>query len=455
MQLPDGPKSPPLLQLIQWIAQPLTLMETNAQRYGDLFTVNLGSLGPLVFISHPQAIQAIFTADARQFDVGKGNEILRPLLGGRSLILQDGASHQRQRRLLMPPFHGERMRAYGKLINEITEQATNQWQLGQPLNARETTQAISLQVILQAVFGLDQGQRYQQLQQLLSEILNTTSSVLSSSLLFIRSLQRDLGSWSPWGQMVRRQAQIRQLIYAEIQARREQPDPTRTDILTLMLSARDEAGQPLSDAELHDELMTLLIAGHETTATAIAWALYWVHRQPEIGDKLRRELETVGSNADPNAIAQLPYLNAVCQETLRLYPVAMLTFSRMLKSPMRLLEYEFEPGTVLVPCIYLVHHREDLYPEPKQFKPERFLERQFSPYEYLPFGGGNRRCIGMAFAMFEMKLVLANILSRYELAIADNQSVKPVRRGVTLALSNSKWLVATAKQQPTNIPVLQ
>ncbi len=220
------------------------------------------------------------------------------------------------------------------------------------------------------------------------------------------------------------------------------------------MTARDEAGEPMTDLELHDELITLLVAGHETTASTLTWALYWIHKLPPVREALLQELDLLGDEPDANAISRLPYLNAVCAETLRIYPIAMLTFPRVVRSPLSLMGYNLEPGTIVTGCIYLTHHREDLYPQANLFKPERFLERQFSPYEYLPFGGGSRRCIGLAFAMFEMKLVLAKILSRWQLAIADGYAVKPVRRGVTLAPTEGNWLIATSQRQKANIPVL-
>jgi unspecific monooxygenase len=213
-----------------------------------------------------------------------------------------------------------------------------------------------------------------------------------------------------------------------------------------MMAVRDEAGEPMTDVELRDELMTLLVAGHETTATSLAWALYWIHHLPEVREKLLREIDGLGENPDPSAIFRLPYLNAVCSETLRIYPVAMLVLSRVVKSPLEIGGYQFEPGTLLIPCIYLTHHREDLYPESKQFRPERFLERQFTPYEYLPFGGGNRRCIGMAFALFEMKLVLATILSRWHMELADSKPVLPVRKAILLGPSGGVQMVVRGRR---------
>jgi len=454
MTLPDGPTTPRYLRILRtfrWIFRPLDVLEERVQRYGDTFALGRDTSTPLVYISNPKAIQQILTTDPEMFEIGRGNRVLQFLLGENSLILLDGQKHQRQRRLLIPPFHGERMRTYGKLICDITEQVISQWKIGEPFKVRSVTQEISLRVILSAVFGLDKGQRFDQLQQLLSSLLDVIGSPLTSSFLFFPSLQKDLGAWSPWGRFLRQKQQVDQLIFDEIQERREQASPSGDDILSLLLSARDEAGQPMTNEELRDELLTLLVAGHETTASALAWALYWVDRLPEVRDRLLSELDTLPPDADPTAIARLPYLNAVCQETLRIYPIAINPFPRTLKVPMELMGYQFEPGTTLLISVYLTHHREDIYPEPKQFKPERFLERQFSPYEYLPFGGGNRLCIGMAFAQYEMKLVLATILSRYNLTLADNRPVKPTRRGFTVAPPGTMRMVVTNQRQNSSV----
>jgi cytochrome P450 len=236
-----------------------------------------------------------------------------------------------------------------------------------------------------------------------------------------------------------------ELVYAEIRARRNQNHALGLDILSLLISAHDEIGKPMTDAELHDQLITLLLAGQETTASAIAWALYSIHRHPEVSKKLLVELNHLGEAPDPTTIVQLPYLTAVCHETLRLFPVAVLTVPREVKEPVELMGYQLEPEMRLYGCIYLTHQRPDLYPEPKLFKPERFLERQFSPYEFLPFGGGARRCIGEALAQFEMKLVLATMLSRYRLAIADQSPEYPQRRGVTFAPARGVQMVLEEK----------
>ncbi|MBD1833508.1 cytochrome P450 [Cyanobacteria bacterium FACHB-472] len=453
--MPPSPTTPKLLQMIQWLASPMTFMDACAARYGDIFTLPLGpKLSPTVFTSNPQALQEILT-DSKHFEApGETNRLFQPFLGDRSVITVSGTRHQRQRQLLMPPFHGERMRTYGQVMGDVTKQVISQWKIGQPFCVRSSTQAIAMRVILKAVFGINEGSRSRQLEQLLSAMLDNMSSPLSVAFLYFPALQKDLGAWSPWGKFVRRRQQVDKLIYDQIQEHRAHPDPSRTDILTLLMSARDEAGEAMTDVELRDELMTLLVAGHETTATALAWALYWIHKLPSVRQKLLQELDSLGDDPDPNAIFKLPYLNAVCCETLRIYPVGMLLFPRVVKSARTLMGYELDPGTVMVGSIYLTHRREDLYPEPEQFKPERFLERQFSPYEYLPFGGGSRRCIGLAFAQFEMKVVLAEMLSRFDLALADNREVKPVRRGLVSAPGGSVRMMVTGERRHSPTPQL-
>jgi unspecific monooxygenase len=425
-----------LLQELQWIADPVSYMEKAAQQYPDIFSAGIFGGQHLIFVNHPQAIQDILTSDRKRFIApGEANRILSPLIGDYSVIMLDGDRHKRRRQLLMPSFHGERMRAYGDLIGQLTEKVMNKLPIAQPLSARSAMQEISLQVILEAVFGVCEGERFEHLKSSITAMCELFHSPLSASFLFFPWMQRDWGAWMPWGKFVRDRAEIDKLLYAEIADRRQQDDRDRVDILSLLMAARYENGESMSDPELRDELMTLLFAGHETTATAMAWALYWVHHLPKVRNKLLQEIDSLGSNPDPMSIVRLPYLNAVCNETLRLYPVAMLTFTRIVNEPLELLGHSLQPGANVVGCIYLLHHREDLYPDSHQFKPERFLERQFSPFEFMPFGGGSRRCIGEALALFEMKLVLATILSRYQLALADGQAEVPRRRGVTLAPS--------------------
>lgn len=446
MNLPNGPTTPPFLQLIQWIADPIGYMNACAEKYGDIFTVRWGSKRTLVMVSHPQALQEMLTNEALTAP-GDINDIARPLLGDNSVILLNGDRHQERRKLLMPPFHGERMRNYGKLICAIAKQVSSQWIANQPFVARTSMQDITMRVILQTVFGLHEGPRLEELKRRLVARLEMTSTPLGSSFIFLPFLRQDWGPWSPWGRVMQKHRLVDELIYAEIGDRRANFDPDRSDILTLLLSARDESDRGLTDIELRDELMTLLFAGHETTATALAWALYWIHKIPSVREKLLQELDRLGDDPEPMEIFRLPYLTAVCQETLRIYPVAMLTFARMVESPVEIMGHKLEPGLQVIGSIYLTHQREDLYPKPHLFKPERFLERQFSPYEFLPFGGGSRRCIGMALAQYEMKLVLATLLSETQLTLAETEPVQPKRRGALLAPAGGVQMVMTGKRQ--------
>lgn len=448
----SGPQAPALLQTLRWVADPLGYLEDNFQRYGDLF---VGKVMPdrsvsLIFVNHPEALQQILTHDTREFSApGEVNEILKSLLGENSVILLGGDAHRRRRQLIMPPFHGERLKAYGDLIVKITHTIIDQLPLEQPFAARDAMQQISMRVILQAVFGLYEGDRYQQLEQLLSYRLNLTGSRLGSAVIFFPALQKDLGPWSLGHKLQQMATTTDDLIYAEIRDRRAHPNPDRTDILSLLLEAKDEQGEGLSDEELRDELMTLLIAGHETTATALSWALYWVHYLPAVQQQLLAELNSLGDAPNPMDIVRLPYLTAVCNETLRIYPVAMLTFPRRVEQPTEILGYQLNPNDLLMGCIYLIHHRPDLYPNSHEFRPERFLERQFSPYEFVPFGGGSRRCVGAALAQYEMKLVLATILQRCQLRLAHPRPVRPQRRGVTLGPGDRGIQIVLQQRHPS------
>ncbi|MFN6562650.1 MAG: cytochrome P450 [Nostoc sp. ChiSLP01] len=454
MPLPNPIKTPAFLQKLQWIADPVGYMESSAQQYPDIFASKVIDFADSpIFVNHPQGIQEVFN-DRKHFAApGEANRILRPLAGECAIFMLSGESHKRRRQLLMSPFHGERMQAYGEIICQLTEKLLNQLPLNKSFSARSTLQQISLQVILQAVFGLYEGERSQKIKDLMLLLLGVFRSRLTSSLFFFPILQKDLGAWSPWGRFLRQRQQMDELLYAEIAERREQPDPNRIDILSLLMDATDEIGNKMTDQELRNELITLIFGGHETTATAMAWALYWIHRKPEIKQKLLEELDSLGDSPDHISIFRLPYLTAVCNETLRLHPVAILTLSRVVQAKVELLGHLLEPGMVVTPCIYLAHQREDVYPQPKQFKPERFLERQFSPYEFLPFGGGVRGCIGQALALFEMKLVLATILSRYQLALADQQPEQPLREGVTVVPANGVKMLITGRRVRRESPV--
>lgn len=435
-------KTYPYVQLANWIFRPLEYMDANYKRYGDLFFARWG-LFEWVFINHPEPIKTILSQDLGSAisAPGDANEVLKPLLGENSVILLNGNQHRQRRKLIMPPFHGERLKVYADLIQQITLEAVAELKPGQTLQARKLMQKITMRVILQAVFGLHSGDRYQRLEQLLAERLDMVSKPLASTVVFFPLLRKDYGSWSPGAKIARLSQEIDDLLYAEIRDRRAAVDASRSDVLSLLIMAQDEDGNRLSDDELHDELMTLLVAGHETTATAIAWGMYWAHHQPAVLHQIRDEVAAAQAAADAMALTKLPYLEATCNEILRIYPVAMLTFPRLAQQPIELLGHQIDPGTMLVGCIYLLHRREDLYPQPLEFRPERFLERQFSAYEFMPFGGGARRCVGYALAMYELKIVLGTLLTHYDFALASDHPVIPERRGVTLGMKNGVEMV--------------
>jgi len=431
-QLPNSITSPSWWQLIKWITDPVGFQQKNSQKYGDIFSMQLSGLGSYVIIGNPKAIQEIFTQDSK-FDIGCGNKLAESLIGRNSIMLMDGYRHQRERKLLMPPFHGEKLQAYAEQICLITKQIASQWQFGESFVVRSVMQKISLEVIVQIVFGLSEGERYEQIKPLLTSWVDMTDSPLRSSMLFLPFLQQDRGKWTPWGRMKQRQRYLHQLLQAEIEEKRAMNNQGQFDVLSLMMTARDENGQAMTDEELKDELLTILFAGHETTATTLAWAFYQIHQNSHVLKQLQQEFNSLGENPQPMKIAQLPYLTAVCYETLRMYPVLPGLFPRISKSAINIGGYQFDAHTTFMLSIYLLHYREDLYPNPQEFKPERFLERQYSASEYIPFGGGSRRCLGYALALLEMKLVLATVLSNYQLALVDNKPIRVQRRGFTLA----------------------
>jgi cytochrome P450 family 110 len=428
-------KNPNAIQLWQWITNPVKYLHDCDRKYGDTFAVQMtGLFKGVIFTSSPAVVQQLLTSDTKQFAApGSVNQVLQPFLGDHGVILLDEPEHRQRRQLVMPAFHGDKVRSYNSLIQKITRDLIAQWPINTTLNAREQMQSISLSVILQTVFGIYQGERFDRIREKLVELLSLTDSPLKSSYLFIPQLQQDLGAWSPWGKFKRNMIEIDKLIYQEIAERRSNYQPDRTDILNLLIASKDADGQGMDDLELRDELMTLLFAGHETTATALSWAIYWSTMLPEVQAKLRAEIATLGEERDGMAVNKLTYLGAFCSEVLRIHPVAMLTFPRIAQEAVSLQGYDIAPGNVVMGSMYLTHHRPDLYPKPDVFNPQRFLDRQFSPYEYFPFGGGSRRCIGLALAQMELKLVITEILAGCELKLMDKLPIAPARRGVTLA----------------------
>jgi cytochrome P450 len=393
--------------MVRYLRDPIGCMLPLAREYGD--PVLFPGKPAIVFTGDPVGIKAIYSADPDTFE--PLNQDLGVFVGARSLILLGGAEHRRARKLMTPPFHGARMRAYGEQIVRLTEQRTEAWRPGQRVSMLDTLQHVSLDVILQAIFGVTEPGRMATLSKLLLEITNGISPLLA----LVPSLRREFGGVGPYASFMRRRKRLHDQLDALIAAGRAAGP--REDILSLLLAARYEDGQPMPDEEIRDQLVLLVFAGHETTAIAIAWSLYALHRpeNADVLDRLRAELS--GADSGPSGLEKLPYLEATCQETLRRFPLAPAPSPRKLLRPFELMGYTLPAGMGVCAAIALAHFREEVYPEPMRFRPERFLERQFSPFEFLPFGGGSRRCLGAAMASYEMKLVLGTLLRRYRLRL--------------------------------------
>jgi cytochrome P450 len=439
--LPPGPREPALLQSLRYAVSPYGAIE-RSRRYGDRFTARVVGQPPLVVFADPEAIKDIFTCESDDLRGGQSNvELLGPILGAGSMLLLDGPGHLRERRLMLPPFHGERMQAYGRLMQEITDRVIDGWPVGRPFRFRDQMQTITLEVILRAVFGVDEGPALGHLRDHILRLLGLFDSVAGASF-FIPAFRLALGGWSPWGRFVHGRRAFGALIRAEIARRRAEGTAGRADVLSLLLEARDEDGAPMTEDALVDEMFTILGAGHETTASGLAWTLYHVLGRPDVVERLRAELRAVAEDGPiaPAQVGRLEYLDAVLKESARLTPVAT-NVNRRLAAPMRIGGIDLPAGVSVSASIYLVHHRADLWRDPERFDPDRFLSARPTPYTFFPFGGGLRRCLGAAFATYEMKVVLAQILARTELRIAPGYRMRPVLRAITVSPSRGMPVV--------------
>jgi cytochrome P450 len=415
MKLPPGPRQPAAMQTLGWWARPVAFIERCRTRYGKRFTLRLLSTPPFVIISDPDQVKEMFTAAPDVLHPGEGARILEPVVGKNSVILLDERAHLSQRKLMLPAFHGEKMERLAGLMSEVAEREAASWPRGEPLRLHPRLQALTMEVILRAVFGLEEGDRLERLRTRLTEIL----AIGSGPSGMFPFLQLNLGRLTPWARFMRMRAEADELIYELIEERKA--DPTeRDDILSMLLAARHEDGSPMSPQELRDELMTLLVAGHETTASELAWAFERLAREPRVVARLVDEI----SKEDGD-----PYLTATVQETLRRRPVLPNAAPRLVKQPVEIGGWTYEPGVCLIAHSYLIQHDPEIYPDPYAFKPERFLEQAPGTYTWIPFGGGRRRCLGASFAMLEMKLVLRSVLSQSE--------VRPGTAGLELARRRS------------------
>jgi len=396
-------------------------MDEAARLYGDMFTLKITHEGTWVFLSHPDAVKQVFKGDPRLLHAGEANIVLLPVLGSHSVLLLDEDEHMSQRKLMLPSFHGERMRSYEDTMAEVAAREIDRWPSGEPLPAWPTMQAITLEVIMRTVFGVTDATRLDRLGEALKGTLGIASQPLRMALLAAVGPRRV--ARTNW--IRKKLAPTDELIYDEIRARRDAPDlAERDDVLSLLLQARHDDGSPMSDTELRDELMTLLTAGHETSATALAWALEALTHHPAALERLREELDA----------REDAYLDAVVKEVLRLRPVIALVLRRLVE-PMEIGGRMLPAGVNVAPCIYLLHRRADVYDEPRAFRPERFLDKSPGTYTWIPFGGGVRRCLGASFALLEMKVVLETILAQTSLRPARGGGESTTRRAITFAPS--------------------
>jgi len=424
--LPLGPSEPPALQTARWLFRPIAFLEDCRRKYGDAFSVRfLGFQTPMVMLSHPDDIRALYTERAHGLPPGR-TVALRPVMGARSVLLLEGREHMARRKLMLPSFQGERMRAYESLIRSVADEEIAKWPKGEAFSLHPHMQAVTLEVIMRAVFGVSDPERLDKLRRLLPELLGQSASVgLQVRVLLAR--RRKNGS-DPFRDLRVVLDEIDSVLLAEVAERRTDPElESREDILSLLSRATFEDGTQMDDTELRDQLVTLLLAGHETTATALAWTMDLLLKQPE---KLARLEE--GDEA---------YLRAVCWESLRLRPVVPLA-GRRLNAPLESERVQLEPGTDVTPAIWLTHTRDDLYPEPYAFRPERFLDKPPSTYGWIPFGGGVRRCLGAAFAEFEMRTVLRAIVEAGALKPASKRPERIVRRNVTFSPRHGTRVIA-------------
>jgi len=427
---PPEPPLPASIQTLFWIRRPVLFMQWCRHRYGPTFVIRLPPF-KLVTFSDPESIRTIFAAKGDEMHAGGVNRILRVLVGDSSVLLLDGPEHIRQRKLLLPSFHGERMRHYGATMQEITRRTIAGWPDGVAFSIHPHTQDITLQIILRTVFGAEDGSQLAELSDQIKRMLaDAESRVVLLPVLYL-SAHPEVEARQPWKWLLRARNRADETLYRQIALRRVDGPRGRQDILSMLLEARDEAGEPMTDRELRDELMTALAAGHETTATALAWAFERILSHPHVYARLKSEVrEAGGIDAEPEKLATLAYLDATIKEVMRLRPVIPLV-GRVLQKPFRLGGYDLAAGSTVAANIFLAQRNPDVYPEPEAFRPERFLDVQPDPASWLPFGGGIRRCIGASFALYEMKVVLGTILAHCDLEIAQPTPARIVRRAIT------------------------
>jgi cytochrome P450 len=427
--LPPGPRAPGVIQTLAWWTRSVPLFERCRARYGKRFTLRLLQSPPFVHLSDPAEVKEMFRAPADVLHPGEGARALEPVVGSNSVILLDESAHLSQRKLMLPAFHGERMEALTGLLEEVTEREVAAWPLGVPFELHPRLQALTLEVILRAVFGLDEGERLDALRERLTRNLEFGSHPAS----LIPVLQRGRA----WKAFVRGREEVDAALFDLVDERRAAGNgEQRDDVLAMLLAARHEDGSPMSKQELRDELMTLLVAGHETTASELSWAFERLARTPRVVEELKSAVDSDDGDA---------YLTATAQETLRRRPVLPQAAPRLVKQPMEIGGFTYPEGVCLAANGYLIHHDPAIYPDPYEFRPERFLDEPPGTYTWIPFGGGRRRCLGASFAMLEMKIVLRAVFARAEPVSAPSPMEGARRRSITLSPRRGATTVLRAR----------
>ena len=409
------------------------------ERYGTRITVQMPFQPPFVLLSDPEDIKEVFTAPPDVLHPGEGARVLEPLIGRNSVILLDEAPHLEQRRLLLPAFHGEKMQRLTGLMTELAEAEVDSWRVGVPLALHSRLQRVTLEIILRAVFGLERGRRLDELRDLLAEVLEFTENPIS----VLPPIQRLTAWFGPTKRFQRNAARADQMIFELIDERRRDGGSERDDVLAMLLQARHEDDSPMSADELRDELMTALVAGHETTASQLAWGFERLAREPAVVTRLMEEIDAGESDE---------YLNATINEILRHRPVLPNAEPRLTKRPITIGGFDYPAGVSLLASAFLVHHDPEIYPEPGAFRPERFVGKPPGTYTWIPFGGGRRRCLGASFALQEMKIVLRATLERFELSPAADRPERTARRSITFSPSGGATVVLRERQRAGSRP---
>jgi cytochrome P450 len=428
-KLPPGPPMPKAMQTLGWWARPLPFFERCRQRYGTRFTMKLLQTPPFVHISDPADVKDVFQADPAVLHPGEGAKVLEPIVGRHSLILLDEQPHLEQRKLMLPAFHGEKMQKLTGVMRDVAEQEADSWHHDEPVALHPRLQALTLEIILRAVFGLDEGERLDALRAKLTRILELGARPTS----MLPAVQK---SWNPeFREFAALREECDALIFGLVDERRAS-EAERDDVLSMFLSARHSDGSPMSDQELRDELMTLLVAGHETTASELAWAFERLPREPAV---LKRLVEAVDGEDEA-------YIVATVQEVLRSRPVLPNAEPRLVMEEIEIGGWRYPTGCCLAVNAYLVHHDPAIYPDPYAFRPERFLDESPGTYTWLPFGGGRRRCIGASFAMLEMQIALRAVLERHTIASGNGGGPELTRRrSITISPNRGARTIVTAR----------